>query len=118
MSYTRGPWVWGDMKDSSAGEREPESIPYLAKHLVADDLTLYGHGEALCGPTVLSIDIRHKAAFPKPEDARLILAAPDLLEALKEALYRMAFDADVLGRNNTREISLARAAIEKAEGSK
>lgn len=117
MNHTPGPWVWGDIKDGSAGERSPDGIPYLARTGTAVDLTLYGEGDALGNLPILSIDVRSPSSFPKPADAYLIAAAPDLLEALKRLLL---YPEILLQRgwngNATDDLTLAKAAIAKAEG--
>jgi len=47
---------------------------------------------------------------------RLEACNASLLAALEEAVYRMSFDSDALGRTSTRELTQARAAIAKAKG--
>lgn len=112
MSYTPGPWVWGDVKSGSAGERHPNAIPYLARTGTAEDLTLYGEGDALGSLPILSVDVGKVGAFPKPADAHLIIAAPDLLEACKLALLEI----EHLTNHRGIKYNTIKAAIAKAEG--
>jgi hypothetical protein len=61
----------------------------------------------------------HKSGIPKPEDranARLIAAAPDLLETAKLALADLQESEKRNGYQNFKSGELLRAAIAKAEG--
>lgn len=72
-----------------------------------------GDGEILAQDNVIVVYSHGgQRAVQTDEDANLISAAPDLLEAL-EAMIAMCWDAD-----SENEVILARAAIAKARGEK
>jgi hypothetical protein len=88
MSYTPGPWEWSDSYSSRAGD---------------ETMTLMGAE----GDGVLSCDGVENA--PLPKDARLIAAAPELVEALK-----IAHEALCRGWGEGSDFAIIRAALEKA----
>ncbi len=91
MTHTPGPWVHDDGDGYSA-------------HTIWAGCSPSGHG----APGRMIADIAGDDQFTEP-NARLIAAAPDLLE-VAEAL--VSFD----GRNNVNHLKdMARAAIAKAE---
>lgn len=88
MSWTPGPWEWSDSYSSRASD---------------ETMTLMGAE----GDGVLSCDGVENS--PLPKDARLIAAAPELVEVLKELWlmdWRAEPDFDLWEK--------ARAALEKA----
>jgi hypothetical protein len=101
--HTQGPWTLTQTKHETIvdswhihiGERQIPVFPY--KRIYSDDRTQSG----------LVIDDEHMA------DARLIAAAPDLLEALQNLLNPI-YQSD--GRADPKRIANARAAIAKATG--
>jgi hypothetical protein len=84
---TPGPWVFGDIKDSSGGRRGPDGIGYLKRTGAAVDLSLYGNGEDLSGPVVLRLDCERYQDFPNEADARLL---EDARQGYPEALGALA----------------------------
>jgi hypothetical protein len=94
MNYTRGPWIWQPMQ----GDDMPKLFNQYGAHVCdfGNDRTYY--------PTA--------GTPPDIEDARLIAAAPDLLEALRSLMDDIGNDgiACPLSKN------MAREAIDKATG--
>ena len=95
MSYTPGPWLisegWLVYALNKDGTNRMSTMP--------------------CGGYVRQTSYRHERTTPEEvaANARLIAAAPELVEALKE-LYDASFGAYV----SAGEIDRARAALEKA----
>ena len=121
--HTPGPWVWADVKDGSAGVREPENIDYLKRTKTAESLALYGNGEDLAGPVVVSLDCGQCEFFPSEADARLIAAAPDMLAALEQVASMAQTLMDELAKKRATNWGVVhtclcdcRAAINKAKG--
>jgi hypothetical protein len=85
--HTPGPWKWNEKQDSIFSDNPEWKYSYIAKIATGED-------------------IRQEHA-----NARLIAAAPELLEACKLA----AASLDAVGVNNA-TLRIARAAIAKAEG--
>ena len=110
MTHTPGPWIWFDMKSGSAGERDPKGIPYLARTGTAEMLLLLGEEDL----QVLAVDVARSSGFPKPADAYLISAAPDLLEACKIALEEL----DNFSVYDVESYAAIKAAVDKAQGIK
>ena len=122
MSYTPGPWTWGEDwptidKLGTVYNDEDVEGEKIDKYM---DLQLYGKD----GKEIIPVRIDHYEVIwdgdpIKPEDRRLIAAAPDLLVALKamrfeieEIAPRLDLYPDSLGE----AMNQADAAISKAEG--
>ena len=78
---------------------------FVKESVVTQQLMIRGDGGNVCGVYLTSKGER----MPQQGNARLIAAAPELLEACKQAL-------DALKHEDTIEVDLLRAAIGKAEG--
>ena len=89
MSYTKGPWRWEDIKQWG------KSSTYYCRNLVGPD------GSPVLSGEDYSIEMQI-------ENARIIAAAPDLLEALKTLDARGGLGLDVH--------EWIRGLINKAEG--
>ncbi len=105
--HTPGPWsVFGDTKDQPGieGDDGTFSIIVYGEEDEADDCGVHGHtNEEMWA------------------NARLIAAAPDLLEALKmlkEDYYNLAARVSIDGITGNLSVEMARAAIAKAEEAK
>ena len=96
VKHTPGPWEWSDDGNGNCW------------------------GRAGLKPCVLSATV-HGLVYVDDADARLIAAAPDLLEALRDALWALDNAAAVLSANGIQSTLTdprpqMRAAIAKAEG--
>lgn len=100
MSHTPGPWKW----DGNVCDYDPEQeAPWLVLDPDSSTTDPILRGEIHCG---------------NPANARLIAAAPDLLEALRGLLADVQEYQTINhlgGENNHRQV-FARAAIAKATG--
>lgn len=90
-THTPGPWIAHTAHESL---RVPDSV------------------NAECGLHVCDVASYGSAPSQRHANARLIAAAPDLLEALRACYLRLAHHDD----QSAPELLLARAAIAKAEG--
>ena len=97
--HTPGPWEWYGPNLLCGGERQSENILNSA-----DDGKSYGMHSALIE--------HHWDGDVAKANARLIAAAPDLLEASKEMLQLI----DAICRVEGATVRKARAAIAKATG--
>ena len=83
--FTQGPWKYGQSKyDDDAGKRTFVELPltYKASH--------FGEGASIFGADGTEIAGNDEyQVFNKPEDIALMLAAPDMYEAL-ETIERVA----------------------------
>ena len=114
MSHTEGPWSWAYMGEKTNGYVIGVACDLNGKQLAGlihdrDDMVdelLYKYcvGE-------------HEASTVNYADAKLICAAPELLEALDTIANKPIGDAEATCRDVLSEIvTLARAAISKATG--
>ena len=92
--HTPGPWVWATSNSWSRLMRVGGK-----------------DGGILC-PVVHQYDAHPDLSIPNEADARLIAAAPEMLEALKEAVEVFQIEVPF----GSRTIAQMRAAIAKAEG--
>lgn len=98
MSHTPGPWKWTECGIEDEVTLAPEGYPERPVSVV---LTL---GWVSCGDGT-------RGEEPSPDDARLIAAAPELLDALEDLVER----AEDAGWHH--ELTeTAREAIKKAKG--
>jgi len=104
MSHTPGPWTW-------EGDSPSDVRPHVCPH--STEWT--DHGPDLWGgdgePVITSYGYDASGLNVKQDDARLIAAAPDLLEALERIA---AFESEAWQGDPAAVI--ARAAIAKAKG--
>ena len=114
MSHTPGPWTITRMT------REPETILEMDESFIESSQGWANSGMA--GKRTVAI-VGHWKDRPNPEaDARLIAAAPELLEALENLVEIEARDnkgdPDYASTDTWREeaLEIARAAIAKARG--
>jgi len=120
MSATPGPWYWGDGWDHRPPADEDEPRPSNTKYA---DCQLYGADDAVIIPIrydhyepIWDIDDEE---CPSKEDRALMAAAPDLLDALKQAASALEIAAEEPTSNPAyyvHKAKEARAAIAKAEG--
>mgnify|MGYP001612893948 FL=1 len=130
QQHTPGPWSWREdefrskymqrMRNGNwrakSGHRANESWVFLLTGAVRNPTIPENHRDEWDYPHVLAlrwVNVRGKSVYgagPKPADASLIAATPDLLEALKDltALYMASPGCD------PHFIAKARAAIAKA----
>ena len=96
--YTKGPWKYGAELSSRTGE-----------WLISFDAGNRGRG--------IGIAETRPGSGQEEANARLIAAAPELLEALEWVLgeYQVIF-TDETGKTENEAIAFARAAIAKAKG--
>ena len=122
-NHTPGPWTWGGGWEDPATFGDPEDELSGEKYA---DLRLLGAGGVEVVPLRIDhhdflFDAERNREAIRPEDRRLIAAAPDLLEALRELIAAGQFcvdsDDDIKGmlRLGT-ATNAADAAIAKAEG--
>lgn len=106
--HTPGPWAQGRLLMTSLTQRWSEEAREKADHeercMVFADFRDLDEGRGR----------RRIAICETEEDARLIAAAPDLLEMLKELAGEMASAYDIIDEDR---LIKARAVIEKATGS-
>lgn len=102
MPYSKGNWKIGNnhgvvVTDNHEGFRNPENgLGVSSGH---SDIAYYG-GYLICESVM------------KPDDAKLIAAAPELLEACNQVMYLYKTDGHLLNFN----IDIIRLAIDKATG--
>lgn len=96
--YTKGPWRFGIKDDDEIIEKP---ITYCGPGFY-DNPSIFGAD----GSNIVGND--EYLVFDKPENIALILAAPDLLEALENLLRCNCIDGDIAVE--------ARASIRKARG--
>lgn len=110
--FTSGPWTWMDIGDSSGGVCRADEV-----HICTDRAVFLAHdGSFNDEDLVLAFNGN---VLPKPADARLIEAAPELYSALRECLEPLL--AHNFGPHNMSAPSWewykrARAALDKADG--
>lgn len=100
-AHTPGPWQY----KPNSGQIIAPMVVYLADDGACGD-------NDCCGPPTYWVEIR-------PEDGRLIAAAPELLEALQDLVdVAQVLRAETVGDELDQEarVSRARAAIAKATG--
>jgi len=102
MTHTKGPWFFGIRGD----DYEPIEKPfnYKGSGFCENPIIFAKDGTEIVGCDEYYI-------FNSEADARLIAAAPDLLEALAEYVNADPVDEELNGRKR-----MARAAIAKATG--
>lgn len=100
--HTPGPWEQGQLyiRDS----KNPSDPNY--RYIRAGDGYLLNEAKGSFGIS----------GFIRPQDARLIAASPDLLEALKLCKATLAARGGPSAKERDTAIAAARAAIAKAEG--
>jgi len=122
MTHTLGPWE--AIEDHQVLGNQPNSGCGYTHRIETVDKTIH-EGEAAC-PVAITFDIDH-LVFPhlgkSGDNARLIAAAPNLLQALLVAVEELQFDLEhgcVLGIGEPRQVDIAlricREAITKAIG--
>ena len=111
--HTPGPWIFGvEEWDDGASRRKPVAKP-VAKPF---DYSGPGHYD---NPSIFGADGKEIVGcdeymvFRNPADIRLLVAAPDLLEALKDTLQLLEVYCEDFEEGTRKQ---ARAAIAKAEG--
>ena len=106
--YTQGPWLLDDAEDVD-----------LPNHV---GISAVGHGLLAQVVWVMEDDVRMGKSSPRCEaNARLIAAAPELLEALQQAVGSLEWAASVIGDippkcEYMERIEEAKAIIAKATG--
>lgn len=93
--YTQGPWIWVDRWLVPAWDQDAIKSP--GSSAIADDGSAYGEYGSV-------ID-------PKGANARLIAAAPELLEALEEVLDEISGRIELDSRTRFRVKSAIRKAL-------
>jgi hypothetical protein len=103
MSHTKGPWT-------------ALKLPVTKKSQDSDFL-VYSEG-ASYEPSVARVE--NIEGGEGKANAKLIAAAPDLLEALEQALVAMCVQQEMMGCQHKMSIAIneARSAIQKAKGGK
>lgn len=101
-AHTRGPWKVGEVRESSSRKADLVYARIDAERVVGA-VAVYSGGKR-------GVVVSEEEALA---NARLIAAAPELLEALR--LLARAYER-VTGRESTPLLAKARAAIAKAEG--
>jgi len=109
MTHTPGPWRTKEIEElTNAGERRPASYIYANKGWA---------NSGMAGQRTIAIVGHWKDRTNPEDDARLIAAAPELLEAL-EACYTRIFNYNA-GMDDVREPSvvsdLNNEALDRAE---
>ncbi len=106
MAHTPGPWV-AQRDWESVFSPDPEELEFYMKRPITAIRSLTADKDvALC----------HDLFEFNPDDARLMAAAPDLLEALEELLHAPDPDEVEDFASLYRAITKAHAAIAKAKG--
>ena len=97
MSYTAGPWNYSNLNADGIVIKRDGTFEINTPHY---DVCAYSPS---CGP------------IRKEDDARLIAAAPELLEALKSIVHEIEIDEHV-SNGMIAALDMAEAAVMKAEG--
>jgi len=107
--HTPGPWVFGvEEWDDDARRRKPVAKPFdYSGPGYYDNPSIFGAN----GNEIVGCD--EYMVFRNPDDIRLLAAAPDLLEALKDTLQLLEVYCGDFEEGTRKQ---ARAAIAKAEG--
>jgi len=107
--HTKGKWKLSKSKHWSPRNSEPKGL-----HLWGD----IKENDGRTGVRLATIEkLRGFRRSETEANARLIAAAPDLLEACKEALSRLTMIHDVHNIRSSKEIGQLEQVIAKAEGS-
>jgi hypothetical protein len=111
--HTPGPWFFGvEGWDDDARRRKPVAKPFdYSGPGYYDNPSIFGaNGEEIVGCDEYMV-------FRNPDDIRLLVAAPELLEALKNIVNLWDHHASAHGDGTIFPLHVAaRAAIAKAEG--
>jgi len=107
--HTPGPWIFGvEGWNADAQRRKPVAKPFdYSGPGYYDNPSIFGaNGNEIVGCDVYMV-------FRNPADIRLLVAAPDLLEALKDTHQLLEVYCGDFEEGTRKQ---ARAAISKAEG--
>lgn len=107
MSHTPGPWeAWSEEGETKSGR--------FLHSICRTDVRAAGYGEETFHECVA--EARGVTGAQARDNAVLIAAAPELLEALREMVKDVAIVCDKHGMAHPANLLRAKAAIAKAEG--